>query len=140
MDGPGDDGSALRERIDRLRGSAEPDTVTALTACIRTPDRGAARSLALAWLRTAELAVADDPPARGQGALALLARVLDVPAAYFTDPETARVVDGDRELAAGSARGAVATRGPCRTGVPSRAVGTVRDRLRRELERARRPG
>ncbi|TCK22352.1 hypothetical protein [Pseudonocardia endophytica] len=141
-DGRGDGGPLIRERIDRLRRSATvgdtppgsgPDVVTALTACIRTTDRGAARTLALAWLDSAEVALTAGGE---QGALVLLARVLGVPAAYFTDPDTTRVVDGGLRLAAGTAPRGVATRGPCRTGVPSRGVDTVRERLLRELERA----
>lgn len=145
-DGRGAGPSRFVERIDRLRrtnvalggtpiGSA-PDTVAALTACIRTQDRTTARQLAVDWLLAAEQAVtARTPAGRDRAALALLARVLGVPADYFTDADTSRSVDEYLALAADASRRGVTSYGPCRGVLPGARAGAVHARVVRELER-----
>lgn len=146
---PGGGTLQLSGQIDRLRRTnmalrhtswaTAPDALSALTACIRTEDRPAASRLAQDWFSAAERAVGGDPAApRDRAALTLLARVLGVPAAYFTNVGTSREVDAHLKLASEAARLGIAYYGPCRGAVPDTGVRTIHALLLRELERRHR--
>ena len=139
-------GRSVGRQIDRvrrtnvaLRGTGlatAPDPLSALTACIRTGDRAAARSLARDWFGAAERAATGRAASgRDRAALELLARVLGVPAGYFTDADLMRQVDGRLDLESESLDRGVTFYGTCRSVVPERRLYAIHGLLLRELKR-----
>lgn len=144
-DDPAGTAARIRERIDRvrrntltLRGTpiaSAPDALTALAATIRTDDPAAALSLARSWLdAAAQAASAPDTTARGDAALALLARVFGVSTNYFTDADVARAVDDELDLIAGALRSGVTYQGPCRAALPENDLRSIQARVIHELD------